>query len=303
MDSAPKSELKPAVGHDSAKTAFLVFLPAEGADGMLGLVTGIVLVLSSEHVQEAVHDSHALVEALRWQLGEVAPRGSSFPRVPPQHLDGRGQRSARETPLAVKGRGGGRAHLAAEGSLRQRRPPADGEEGLLGAAHLRASGLQGILLEGQQVVVHGVHQQTMALGVHHHPRHRLDLADELAGWDGLEADVRQELGGVGLTRGVEVEPLHGQLGRDARIHKCVDVQPPPGRFICAHMLLYIVYTYCIYIIYIRLTSLSRLPLTVIYSLFSHWICWLIRLYILKKNKNGVVLKAADLFLDLDGNSR
>lgn len=58
---------------------------------MLGLVTGIVLVLSTNHVQEAVHDSHTLVEALCWQLGEVAPRGSSFTRVPPQYLNGEGK--------------------------------------------------------------------------------------------------------------------------------------------------------------------------------------------------------------------
>lgn len=70
-----------------------VLLPAEGADGVLGLIAGVVLILSSGHVQEAVHHSHALVEALRRQLGEVAPGGSSFTRVSPQHLDGevRGQ--------------------------------------------------------------------------------------------------------------------------------------------------------------------------------------------------------------------
>lgn len=55
---------------------------------MLGLVAGIVLVLSPEHVQETVHDGHALVEALGGQLGQVSPRGSSFTRVPPQYLNG-----------------------------------------------------------------------------------------------------------------------------------------------------------------------------------------------------------------------
>lgn len=54
---------------------------------MLGLVAGVVLVLSSRHIEEAVHDSHTLVEALCWQLGEVAPGGSSFTRVSPQYLD------------------------------------------------------------------------------------------------------------------------------------------------------------------------------------------------------------------------
>lgn len=53
----------------------------------------------------------------------------------------------------------------------------------------------------------------MTLRVHHHPRHWLDLADQLAGWDGLKADVGQEFGRVRLAGGVKVEPLHGQLGR------------------------------------------------------------------------------------------
>lgn len=61
--------------------------PAEGAHGVLGLVAGVVLVLSPSHVQETVHHSHTLVEALRRQLGEMAPGGSSITRVPPQHLD------------------------------------------------------------------------------------------------------------------------------------------------------------------------------------------------------------------------
>lgn len=75
----------------------------------------------------------------------------------------------------------------------------------------RASGLQGVLLVGQQVVVHGVHQQAVTLGVLHHARHRLDLAHQLAGRDGLKANVRQKLCGVNLTGGVKVEPLHGEL--------------------------------------------------------------------------------------------
>lgn len=92
--------------------------PAQGADGVLGLVTGVVLVLSPKHVQEAVHDRHALVEALCRQLGEVAPRGSSFTRVPPQHLKGEGK--------GQQARGGGSffcasvmngTDLAAESSL------------------------------------------------------------------------------------------------------------------------------------------------------------------------------------------
>ena len=64
-------------------------LPAEGADGVFGLVSGVILVLSSRHVQEAVQHSHTLVETLGRQLGEVAPGGSSVTGVPPQHLNGR----------------------------------------------------------------------------------------------------------------------------------------------------------------------------------------------------------------------
>lgn len=63
------------------------FRPVEGADGVFGLVPGVVLVLSSSHVQEAIHHSHTLVEALRWQLGQVAPGGTTVTRVPPQNLD------------------------------------------------------------------------------------------------------------------------------------------------------------------------------------------------------------------------
>ena len=63
-----------------------VVLPAEGADSVLGLVAGVILVLSSCHVQEAVHHSHTLIEALRWQLGKVTPGGSSITRVSPHHL-------------------------------------------------------------------------------------------------------------------------------------------------------------------------------------------------------------------------
>lgn len=70
---------------------------------MLGLVAGIVLVLSSEHVQETVHDGHALVEALCGQLGQVSPRGSSFTRVPPQYLNGesKGHTRGKESFLLV----------------------------------------------------------------------------------------------------------------------------------------------------------------------------------------------------------
>lgn len=78
----------------SDHTVFSVFipdwflpLPADGVDGMLGLVAGVVLVLSSGNVQEAVHHSHTLVEALSRQLAQVTPGGSSFTRVPPHHLD------------------------------------------------------------------------------------------------------------------------------------------------------------------------------------------------------------------------
>lgn len=53
---------------------------------MLGLVAGVVLVLSSHHVQEAVHHGHALVEALSRQLDQVAPAGPSLTRVSPQNL-------------------------------------------------------------------------------------------------------------------------------------------------------------------------------------------------------------------------
>lgn len=56
---------------------------------MFGLVASVVLVLSSGHVQEAIHDGHALVKALSRKLGQVAPGGSSFTRVPPQHLNGK----------------------------------------------------------------------------------------------------------------------------------------------------------------------------------------------------------------------
>lgn len=178
---------------------------------MLGLVPGIVLVLSPEHVQETVHDSHALVEALRWQLGEVAPRGSSFTRVPPQDLNGEGKGQQGRYSFCWLVMGG--TYLTAERSLCERWSAANGEKSLLGPAHLRASGLQGVLLEGQQVVVHGIHQQAVTLRVHHHPRHWLDLADELACWDCLKANVRQEFCCVRLTRGVKVEPLHGQLER------------------------------------------------------------------------------------------
>lgn len=54
---------------------------------MFGLVTGVVLILSSGHIQEAVHYCHTLVEALRWQLREVTPGGSALTRVPPQNLE------------------------------------------------------------------------------------------------------------------------------------------------------------------------------------------------------------------------
>lgn len=53
---------------------------------MLGLVAGVVLILSSGHIQEAVHHGHTLVEALRRQLDEMTPGGPSFARVPPQNL-------------------------------------------------------------------------------------------------------------------------------------------------------------------------------------------------------------------------
>lgn len=33
---------------------------------MFGLIASVVLVLSSGHVQEAIHDGHALVKALSW---------------------------------------------------------------------------------------------------------------------------------------------------------------------------------------------------------------------------------------------
>lgn len=84
----------------------VLLLPAKGADSMLGLVTSIVLVLSPKHVQKTVHDSHALVEALCWQLGEVAPRGTSFTMVPPQYLNGEGKGQQRRyffSSLVMKG--------------------------------------------------------------------------------------------------------------------------------------------------------------------------------------------------------
>lgn len=109
-------------------------------------------------------------------------------------------------------------HLTAERSLCERWSAANGEESLLGPTHLCTSGLQGVLLEGQQVVVHGIHQQTVTLRVHHHPRQWLDLTDELAGWDCLEADMRQEFCRVRLARGIKVEPLHGQLERERDVH-------------------------------------------------------------------------------------
>lgn len=194
----------------------LPVLPAEGADGVLGLVASIVLVLPSSHVQEAIHHSHTLVEALRRQLGEVAPGGSCVSRVSPQHL-GTEVKGQRRMSMCFSGgectRRTQSPDLAAERSLGERRTAADGEQCLLAAADVCAPGLQGVLLVGQQVVVHGFHQQTVALRVHHHAGHRLDLTHQLAGRDRLKADVRQELCGVGMTRGVKVEPPDGQLER------------------------------------------------------------------------------------------
>lgn len=53
---------------------------------MLGLVAGVILVLSSDHVQEAVHHGHTLVEALGRQLDQMTPASPSFTGVPPQNL-------------------------------------------------------------------------------------------------------------------------------------------------------------------------------------------------------------------------
>ncbi|TNN51954.1 hypothetical protein EYF80_037861 [Liparis tanakae] len=96
--------------------------------------------------------------------------------------------------------------LPAESPLGERRPPADGEQRLLPGPDLRVSGLQGVLLEGQQVVVHGVHQQAVAVRVHHHAGHRLDLAHQLTGGDRLKAD---EVGDL----------LQGQLGEERRVRE------------------------------------------------------------------------------------
>lgn len=61
---------------------------------MLGLVAGVVLVLATRHVQEAIHDRHTLVEAFGRQLRKVTPGRASLAGLPPEHLDnGRGQRS------------------------------------------------------------------------------------------------------------------------------------------------------------------------------------------------------------------
>lgn len=87
-----KSSINPPVSFTTVRylraSCWLFLLPpAEGADGVFRLVSGVVLVLSSRHIQKTIHHSHALVEALCWQLGEVTPGGSSVTRVPPQHLN------------------------------------------------------------------------------------------------------------------------------------------------------------------------------------------------------------------------
>ena len=86
---------------------------------MLGLVAGVVLVLSSSHVQEAVHHGHTLVEALGRQLGQVTPGGSSVTRVPPQHLspEVKGQRGVTSLELLLANRDTQSTDLAAESSL------------------------------------------------------------------------------------------------------------------------------------------------------------------------------------------
>lgn len=108
--------------------------------------------------------------------------------------------------------------LTAQGAFGKRRPPADGDKSLLAASDLSPAGLQGVLLVGQQVVVHGVHQQAVTLRVLHHTGHCLDLAHQLARRDCLQAHVRQQRRGVWLTGCLEIQPLHGHL---EKCEKCV----------------------------------------------------------------------------------
>lgn len=113
---------------------------------MLGLVAGVVLVLSSDHVQEAVHHGHTLVEALGRQLDQVTPASPSFTGVPPQNLHTQVQSQLSDVYLCFihlsvllrleKKKG---LHLTAQSSLGERWPTTNGEEGLLAAAHLRAA--------------------------------------------------------------------------------------------------------------------------------------------------------------------
>lgn len=112
---------------------------------MLGLVAGVVLVLSSDHVQEAVHHGDTLVEALGWQLDQVTPASPSFTGVPPQHLNREVQSQLSDVYLCfihlwVRLRlEKNELHLTAQSSLGERWPATNGEEGLLAAAHLRAA--------------------------------------------------------------------------------------------------------------------------------------------------------------------
>lgn len=58
---------------------------------MFSLIAGIILVLSSSHIQETIHHSHTLIKALGWQLGQVTPASHTITRVSPQNLyPGRG---------------------------------------------------------------------------------------------------------------------------------------------------------------------------------------------------------------------
>lgn len=61
------------------------------------------------------------------------------------------------------------------------------------------------------MVVHGVNQQAVTLGVQHHSGDGLDLAHQLAGWNCLKTDLGQKLSSVRLTGSVEVQPLIGEL--------------------------------------------------------------------------------------------
>lgn len=63
-------------------------LPAQGANSVLGLVPGIVLVFTTCNVDKSIHHHHTLVKTFCWHLHQLVPVSLCIPvaDVPAQSL-------------------------------------------------------------------------------------------------------------------------------------------------------------------------------------------------------------------------